>query len=102
MSQEFEAISLAAVGTTVACTTTASAAFAIPVTANNVRARFVRVQADGLVHVAFGVSTSVAATQSHPLFNANFDRIVNVTGFSHFSGLSRTASAVLNVTPVEF
>lgn len=98
---EFETLSINAVGTTVSATTSASAAFAIPLAANGQTARFVRIQADGLVHVAFGPTTSVTATASYPLYNANFDRVMNVRGNSWFSVLSRVGTVALNMTPVE-
>jgi hypothetical protein len=96
----FNAIAVAATGTTVT-SGAASASVAIPNAADGNRARFVRIQAAGLVHVKPGGS-AVACTADDMMVSASESVILSVKPFTHIAYLEESAGAKLTITPVEF
>ena len=77
-----------------------SARIAIPNAADGNPARHLRVQALATAYIRPCNSTG-AATTNDILVTANEQVILNVQGFTHVAYLQETASAKINLTPLE-
>lgn len=73
---------------------------AIPNAADGGRARFVRLMVTNNLYVKFGNGTVVCTTDDM-LLSPNFDVIVSCHQFNQIGYLQETASAKLNITPLE-
>lgn len=94
-----QAYSVVAVGSTTTSTGT-SQNIAIPNGQNGVRARFVRLMVTGNLYVKLGTTTAVA-TVNDMLLSPNFDVILDCMAFDHIGVIQETASAKLNMVPLE-
>jgi hypothetical protein len=100
---QFEAITYIGGGTQVT-SGAASANVAIPTTTSGKTARFVAVQTVGTTYayVKFGPTNTVTATASDFPVSSNELRIFDVTGQSFMAYIQETASAKINICPIEF
>lgn len=94
-----DAYLVGATGATVTSSGT-SASVAIPNNAAGVRARVVRLQCTGNVYVKF-TSGAGTCTNQDMLLSPNYDVMVHCKNFDTISYLQETASAKLNITPME-
>ena len=78
----------------------ASAVAAIPNDAAGIRARVVRLQSTGNAYVRPGFS-GTTCTVNDILLSPNESLILNVKPFTHIAYLQETASAKINITPLE-
>lgn len=78
-----------------------SAVVAIPNDAQGSRARVVRLQSTGNVYVRPGFN-GTTCTVNDALLGPNEGLVLNVKPFTHIAYLQETASAKINITPVEF
>ncbi len=92
-------IAVAATGTQVT-TGAASASAAIPNAADGGKARRVLLCSPGNCYVRAGAS-GVTATVNDLLIAANHPIVLNVRGYTHIAYLQETATAKLNITPLE-
>ena len=79
-----------------------SANVAIPNTVDGNRAKVVRLTSTALVHVKFGVDNTVAATADDLLIGPGDGVNVNCKQWAFIAYIQETASAKLNITPLEF
>lgn len=97
---ESDSIAVRVDGTTVT-SSGSTARVAIPVRSDTTKAAYVRIQATGFVYIQCGDST-VAATTSSMMVSANEGIYLMVKGCTHIAYLQETASAKVNITPIEF
>ncbi|TAK98947.1 MAG: hypothetical protein EPO08_17745 [Rhodospirillaceae bacterium] len=99
---KFDAYKILNTGTTLAVTTT-SARTTLPTTGNGVNSNpsFVRLLPEAACYVKFGDGT-VTATLNDILVQPNMAEIFSVRGCTNIAAITRTGTANLNVTPVEF
>lgn len=96
----FNSLSINATGAQVTAGAS-SAVVAIPNDAQGGRARVVRLQSTGNAYVRPGFS-GTTCTVNDALLGPNESLVLNVKGFTHVAYLQETASAKINITPVEF
>ena len=93
-----------AVAGTVVTTGASSVATAIPVAADGVKPKHVRLAvvnaAAAYCHVRAGLSGSTVTTADTPIF-AGDSQILNVQGQTHIVHIQGSAAAVLVITPLE-
>lgn len=77
-----------------------SATVAIPNDSQGRRARLVRLQVTGNLYVKFGVA-GITATGNDMLLSPNFDVLVNCMQHTTIAYIQESASAKLNITPLE-
>jgi hypothetical protein len=93
------AYDLGAEGVTVTSSGT-SQSVAIPNARNGLRARVVRLQTTGNLHINVSVGAGTATDQSMML-SPNFDVLVNCMAVTHINYIERQTGAKLNITPLE-
>lgn len=101
MNTNFEAMRIAAGGSTITAPSgSSSAASAIPNNAAGVIPQYVRVQVDGFASIRFG-NNSVSATANDTRLNANNYAVFEVRGYTHFAVFGVGAARDVNVAPIE-
>jgi len=100
---KFDAVTYIGGGTQVTAAGT-SANVALPTTMSGKTARFVAVQTVGAsyAYVKFGPANAVAATTGDFPVSSNELRIFDVSGQSYMAYIQETASAKINLCPIEF
>lgn len=94
-----QAYQVGVVGTTVTSAGT-TANVAIPVGANGIIPKWVRLMVTGNLYVRAG-DASVTATTNDMLLSPNFDVILNVRGCAKIAYIQETAASKLNIVPLE-
>jgi hypothetical protein len=98
---DLRAISVAAVGTTVATSTTHNGSAALPTTADGKNPKVVQVSVNsGVVYVKFGV-TGVTATTNDALVNSSAPVLFNVVGMGFYDVIADTGTPKVNIVPIE-
>lgn len=97
----FDALTVASSGVQVVASAT-SATVAIPNTADGNKARYVRIQSTANAYIKPVVGGTSTCTVNDVLLSPNDDVRLSVHQFTHIAYLQETASAKINITPVEF
>jgi hypothetical protein len=98
---DFDALTVAATGIQVVAGAT-SATVAIPNTADGNKARYVRVQSSATAYIKPVVGGASTCSVNDILLTPSNDLRLSVHQFTHIAYLQETASAKINITPVEF
>lgn len=93
-------VKVSGTGTTTTTGAASSAAISLPADSSGRAARFVRVVADTVASIAFGLSGVADATANDTMVT-NEPTIFNVAGWTHYKVIQVTAGAKINVVALD-